>query len=127
MNTLPTTTTTPAGVPSQRAPRNRAWKILAVVAGALAFTAGLILEYVPFYGGGHTIPQANAVCSGFGGLFIQGLAKAFGTARQGAEVASSCSVATTAEHFIGPLIIGGLLLLAAGIVLIVRDSSRTAK
>ncbi len=101
-------------------------KRLALVGGSLALLAGLVLEYVPFYGSGATVPRVSSVCSGISGLFLQGFAKAFAP-KQASQISAGCSTATTIEHFIGPLIIGGLLALAAGVALVVRDRKTVSR
>jgi hypothetical protein len=96
------------------------YRIAAFAAGSIALTAGLILEYAPIYHG-RPIPQYNAVCSGAMGLFVQGIAHAFGTSAQAQKIQSACTLATTTEHFIGPLIILGIAGLAAGLVITLLD------
>jgi hypothetical protein len=98
----------------------RRWKFLAFAAGSISLAAGLFMEYAPLVGS-HTIPQANAVCSGAMGLFVQGMAKAFGTKTEAAQVSQACSASTMAEHFIGPLIMLGVAGLVIGTVLVIAE------
>jgi hypothetical protein len=102
---------------------------LAFALGALFLAAGLVLEYVPLIRSGSasgTIPQANAICSGAMGMFIQGMAHAFAPGKVSA-IQHTCTLATTAEHFIGPLITLGILGLIAGGTLTVLQHNGVLK
>ena len=99
------------------------YRTIGAVAGALALAVGLVLEYVPLIrsgGQGGTIPQANALCSGPMGLFVQGMVHAFAPGKA-SEVQHVCTLATTAEHFIGPLIVLGAIALIGALVVTIAD------
>ena len=101
------------------------YKTWAFTAGLVMLTLGLCLEYVPILrsnGESATIPQANAVCSGVLGAFIQGMARTFAPGKV-SELQHVCTLATTGEHFIGPLIVLGVAGLVAGLVLVLAGQN----
>jgi hypothetical protein len=88
--------------------------VLAVIGGLLV-TAGVLLVTVPLHHG--TIPQWNALCSsdvGQIGQFID------------ASAQQDCTEVSLADHLIGWLFGGGILLLAAGLFWLGRRPRRTS-
>ena len=94
--------------------RGLAVGLAVAVIGGLLIVAGVLLVTVPLHHG--TIPQWNGLCSsdvGQLGQFIDSSAQ------------QDCSEVSLADHLIGWLFGGGILLVAAGLFWLTRRPRRT--